>query len=177
MKQSKGRRFLGKKSIISSVLVVVLAGAIFINWRYGDVSNVASQKQPKTGKAEYVSTSKVKVETGYFADAKKERETAYADAVAEFEALEKDSKASESDKSAAYQAHIALIERQEKQVNIETLVKAKDFADCLVVIGDEEVSVVVKADDLAASEILQIQDLVLSVLDVPLDNVKIIHVK
>ena len=44
-------------------------------------------------------------------------------------------------------------------------------------ISDREVSVVVKAEDLSGSEILQIQDIVLSVIDVSLDDIKIIHVK
>lgn len=180
MKKTTGKRWLGKKQVITSVLVLVLAAAIYINWQYSDVvmgTTTAQESKTKTGKAEYVATNKVTVETGYFADARTQREKTYNDSVAELESLEKSAKAGEEEKASAYQAHIQLIERQEKQTNIESLVKAKSFADCLCVISDQEVSVVVKAEDLSGSEILQIQDAVLSVLDVPLEKIKIIHVK
>lgn len=180
MKKTNGKRRLGKKQVITSVLVLILAAAIYINWQYADavVGTAASEDgKTKTGKAEYVSTGKVTVEKDYFADARAEREKTLTDAVAEFEALEKSAKAGEEERADAYQAHIKLIERQEKQTNIESLVKAKSFDDCLCVISDEEVSVVVRAEDLAGSEILQIQDAVMSVVDVPLESIKIIHIK
>ena len=180
MKKANGKRWLGKKQVITSVLVLILAAAIYINWQYSDTlmgAKSTDENKLKTGKAEYVATNKVKVETGYFAEARAERESTYNDAVAELEALEKNAKAGEEEKASAYQAHIRLIERQEKQTNIESLVKAKSFSDCFCVISDQEVSVVVKAEDLSGSEILQIQDVVVSVVDVPLDSIKIIHVK
>ena len=180
MKKTNGKRWLGKKQVITSVLVLILAAAIYINWQYSDAlmgTAPSEESKTKTGKAEYVATSKVTVETGYFAEARAEREKTLTDAVAELEALEKSAKVGEEERADAYQAHIRLIERQEKQTNIESLVKAKSFEDCLCVISDQEVSVVVKAEDLSGSEILQIQDAVLSVVDVPMENIKIIHIK
>lgn len=179
MKKASGKLKFGKKQIVTSVLVLILAAAIYINWQYSDMgigTTKDEEKQPKTGKAEYVATKNVTVETGYFADARSDREKAYNDSVAELEAIEKSSKAGEEEKTNAYQAHIQLIERQEKQVNIETLVKSKSFEDCICVISDDDVSVVVKAEDLSASEIIQIQDIILSVHNVPLENIKIIHI-
>ena len=179
----KGNRktWFGKRQAITSVLVLILAAAIYINWRYSDLSvgdpKTASSQSLKTGQAEYVSTKDVTMDLSYFEKARKERENTYNDAVSEYEEIEKSTKVSEEDKSKAYQAHIQLVERSEKQTNIESLIKAKGFSDCLVIIGEKEINAVVAAESLSESELLQIQDLILSVVEVPLEQIKIIPIK
>ena len=179
--KGKMKKWFGKRQAVTSALVLILAAAIYINWRYSDLSlndsKTTSSQSLKTGQAEYVSTKDVKIDLSYFENARKERESTYSDAISDFEAIEKDAKASEEDKAKAYQAHIQMVERSEKQTNIESLVKAKGFSDCIVVIGDEEINAVVAAENLSDSEILQIQDVILSIVDVPLDQIKIIPLK
>ena len=46
------------------------------------------------------------------------------------------------------------------EANIESLVKAKGFEDCIAVISDDGASIVVKCDTLTASEIAQIKEIV-----------------
>ena len=49
----------------------------------------------------------------------------------------------------------------EKESNIETLVKAKGFSECVAVLGDDTVSVIVRQDEeLLQSQIAQIKEIV-----------------
>lgn len=174
------KKLFVRKRVMLSVMLVVLAAAIYVNWKYAGANgglNVASKTSSKNGSAEYVATSNVKIDNEYFTSAKADREKAYADALADFADIENSAKASEDEKALAYKAHIAMVERQEKQTNIETLVKAKGFADCVTVINDDNVTVVVSSEELSNSEMLQIQDIVSDNCKVELKNIKIINIK
>ena len=65
----------------------------------------------------------------------------------------------------------------ESEANIETLIKAKGFADCVAVINEDNVNIVVASDALSQSEMLQIQDIVISQYEITLDKIKVINVE
>lgn len=178
--KTSGKKFFAKKQVVTSVLVLILAAAIYINWRYADPSGLTTDvtsSTPKTGQAEYVATDKVTIDTDYFKNARNDRTKAYEDAIAEFEEIEKSAKAGEEEKALAYKSHIELVERQSKQSDIEALIKAKGFDECVVVLSENNANVVVYAKELSNSEILQIQDIVTSNYSVDLENIKIINIK
>ena len=63
----------------------------------------------------------------------------------------------------------------EKESNIETLVKAKGFADCVAVLGDDSVSVIVRQEgDLLQNQIVQIKEIVYEETGILPSGVKII---
>ena len=59
-------------------------------------------------------------------------------------------------------------------MNIETLVKAKGFEDCVAIISDDAVSVIVRADSLQANEAAQILAIVYDTTGTNPENVSII---
>ena len=62
----------------------------------------------------------------------------------------------------------------EKEANIETLIKAKGFSDCIVVISGDTLNIVVKSDDkLLPNEVAQIKEIAYKSADVLPDNVVI----
>ena len=67
----------------------------------------------------------------------------------------------------------------EKESAIESLVVAKGFEDCVAVLSDKSISCVVKTDKngLAANQIIQIQDIILSNCEISCENIKIIEIK
>jgi stage III sporulation protein AH len=65
----------------------------------------------------------------------------------------------------------------EAESNMESLIRAKGFADCVVVMGEGNVSVVVKTDGLLASDTVQIQEILEQNSGFSLENIKIIEVK
>ena len=68
----------------------------------------------------------------------------------------------------------AMTDNISKETNIETIIKAKGFADALVIISDESVTVMVQSESLLQSQTLQIQDAVVSQTGVELEKIKII---
>ena len=59
--------------------------------------------------------------------------------------------------------------------NIETLVKAKGFEECVAIISDNSVSVIVKAETLQAAEAAQILAIVYDTTGLNPENVSIIN--
>ena len=117
------------------------------------------------------------VDKNYFDTAKKERNANLKKQQELVEETLRSSSLTEEEKQAATDTVKSLVSRLEQENNIETLLKAKDFADALVVIGDKDVNVVVKSEGLTTTQTLQIQDIITAQTNIPLANIKIIAVK
>ena len=63
----------------------------------------------------------------------------------------------------------------EAEANIETLIEAKGFEECVAVIKDDSVSIVVKSDGLQTAQISQINEIVYEQSGISPVNVKIIQ--
>ena len=178
-------KFFKKRQILLPVLVLILAAAIYINWQFGSSNAVdknTSSADTNLGAAEYVAAQNVGVSSQseqeqYFDKARADREKARNNAIAELEEIKNDVKASEDEVSAAIKQRMLIASYIEKEANIETLVKAKGFADCVAVINADNVNIVVLSDALDSSEVLQIQDIVVSQYEIALDKIKVINVE
>jgi len=63
-------------------------------------------------------------------------------------------------KDKALQDIATIAQEVEKEANIETLVKAKGFADCVAVVSGANANVIVKTDGLMPNEVAQIKEIV-----------------
>jgi len=177
------KKLLKKKQIVLAALVIMLAAAIYINWQFnsntvGDNSSVVSDNN--LGDAEYVGTDKVEIsdeESSYFDSARKERASAREELLDELEDIQKDVNNSDEAITSAVNKQVEIMAYSETETNIETLVKAKGFKDCVAIMSEEGINVIVKSDALDNAEILQIQDIVLSQKKVDLDSIKIINIE
>ena len=59
----------------------------------------------------------------------------------------------------------------------ENLIKAKGFSDCVVYITDNSASITVKTEQLSASDVAKIQEIVSSQTGILIKNIKIVEVK
>ncbi len=188
----KGKVF-SKKHIALAVMVVALAGAVWLNMKYsaseggfnitdGDSEQTASY----LGEATYVDSdiSSESVETSakvekedYFETARKERNKTRSEAISELEETVSDAKVKDAVKTAAVEKLSVLTSRMDTEASIETLLKAKGFKNALAIIGDNDINIIIKADELLESESMQIQDVATTQSGLPLDKVKIITVK
>ena len=172
----KGKVF-GKAQIALVLMVAALGGAIWLNMRFssgkylGEATYVSNEK-----KTNAVQTS-AKASLDEFDTAIREREEVYEQARDLVEDTLKSEKLSDDDKTAAVNKVKQLADRMEKESNIETLLKAKGFEKAVAVIGDNNVSVIVKSDGLTTAQTLQIQDIITAETSVPLGNIKIVSVK
>lgn len=109
----------------------------------------------------------------YFAQAKLEREETQ-DKIAEMtqdilESVEE----SDTAKTEAVTQAAQLATILEQQTNIESLIKAKGFEDCLVFIQNGECSIVVKDSKLTDEDTLIIKDIVTGQTGISIDKIKI----
>ena len=63
----------------------------------------------------------------------------------------------------------------QNEANIETLVKAKGFEDCVAVISGDSVSVIVERENLQATEVAQIFTIVYETTGIDVENISIIN--
>ena len=68
-----------------------------------------------------------------------------------------------------------MVAEMNSEVNIETLVKAKGFEECVAVISDEKCSIIVKSEGLTAEQVAQILDIAISESKLAADDIKILE--
>lgn len=178
----KGKVF-GKSQIAVTVMVLALAGAVWLNMKYSPTSKKylgeASYVSNKTSSQEAVQTSaKVKNDSeNYFSTAKKERTAARKEAEDTIKETLKNDKLTEDDKKSALQRIEEMGARIESESNIESILKAKGFQEAVVIISDSGINVVVESDGLTSAQTMQIQDIVTAETNIQLQNIKIVPVK
>ena len=164
----KGKVFTKGQAILV-IMVLCLGAAVWLNMKFSSNEKYlgAASYVSNTSSKEAVQTSaKVdKTDANYFETAKKVKETL------------RSSSLSDEEKANAVDKVSELVSRMEAESNIETLLKAKDFADALVIIGEKDANVIVKSEGLTTTQTLRIQDIITSQTNIPLANIKIVSVK
>lgn len=114
----------------------------------------------------------------YFAEARLNREQARASSIEILRESGAVETASQEARDEAVAAANVIAVNALTEAEIEGLVTAKGFADCVVYISENGVDVVVAAPEggLFAEQVSQIKDIVLSKTDVPIENVRIVGV-
>ncbi len=177
----KGKVF-GKSHIALGIMVVALAGAIWLNMSYSKNSEEAAGDTGSKylGQAEYVNNSLSGEETDsspaqtYFNRLRSDRLKAREEAYGVIEEALTNTNLSDEGKKATLSRAAELAYRTEKEASIETLLKAKGFALCIAVIGDEDINIIVNAGEILPASVVQIQDIVLSQTDFSVSKIKIV---
>lgn len=177
----KGKVFTKGQAILV-IMVLCLGAAVWLNMKFssnekylGDAAYV--NKNTSSKEAIETSAKADTVDKNYFDTAKKERNSNLKRQQELVEETLRSSSLTDEEKAAAVDAVKALVTRLEQENNIETLLKAKDFADALVVIGEKDINVIVKSEGLTTTQTLQIQDIITTQTNIPLSNIKIVTVK
>lgn len=176
----KGKVFK-KSQVALAVMVVALAAAVWLNMKYsGAIENTDTDTSSKyLGQAEYVNakvTEEESVKDDYFTTIRNDRAKAREEALDILdETLEREGLTDE-DKAAALARANAISDAAVNESAIEAVLKAKGFSDAVVVIGESEVNVVVRAQSLDTAQTAQIQDAVTAQTGFSATNIKIITV-
>lgn len=112
-----------------------------------------------------------------FAQARLDRQKARDEAVELLEKVLNDAETSESAKKDAVAQAALVAQNILKENNMESLIKAKGFADCVVFLQNEECSVVVKVEESVPENAVIIKDIVTGQSGIPGANIKIIESK
>ena len=111
----------------------------------------------------------------YFSSVELDRKRTRDEALEVLQGVVDNSATSEADKSKALAEITTIAKIMETEANIETLIEAKGFAECVAVIKDDSASIVVKSDGLQAAQISQINEIVYEQSGISPVNVKIIQ--
>lgn len=114
----------------------------------------------------------------YFAQYRNERITTRNDELLQLDAIIASADVDTAEKNQALAMKIELTEMTEKELLLETLIKAYGFEDAVVVIGldSENVNVIAKSQELTTDDAILIYSIVSEEANVSPENVKIIPI-
>lgn len=182
MKNEKAKKFFSSKAarsilVMSAVLLIGLAVYLNYRWFYDPVDSLGyGDNNMEDNYSDSVSTdATANSENDYFASVALTRQQSRDEAI-DVLSLVVASSDTDAETKAEAQAQISAIATDiQNEANIETLVKAKGFEECVAVIGDNSVSVIVKAESLLAKETAQILSIVYETTGISPENVSIIN--
>lgn len=176
----KGKVFTKSQAILV-IMVLCLGAAVWLNMKFSSgekyLGTASYVNKTTPGKAVQTSAKVDKTDENYFETARKERAENLKKQQETVKETLRSSSLKEDEKANAVDRVGELVSRMEAESNIETLLKAKDFADALVVIGEKDVNVIVKSEGLTTTQTLRIQDVITAQTSIPLANIKIVTVK
>ena len=161
------KKFNTKQLVV--VCAILLVGcAVVLNWLLYSEAPDESGKQPAINLKDVDFTETLSKEAeeasgldkDYFAVASLDRQRARDEALEVLRAVAESETALPEAVEAALNDMSKIADAIACEANIESLVKAKGFEDCIAVISDDGASIVVKSDTLTASEIAQIKEIV-----------------
>lgn len=187
---------INKKQIVMLSLSLVVCLAVYLNWRFlqisdnnslGDlnaeetaadgVQNEENNTEGKVlGEAQYVSSTATNI-SEYFTSSRLNRSQSKDEALELLEAVVSNEASSAESVEKANAEIVAIATETELEGTVENLIKAKGFKDCVVFISSELVNVVVQSDGLTQEQAAQINEIVLSQTGVSASNIKIVEVK
>ena len=182
MKLEKVKKIFSSKVGKSAVLVLavlVIGLAVYLNyrWFYDPIDSLGfGENNMEDNYSDSTQTgADANVENDYFTGVALSREQSRDEAIDVLKLVTENEEASEEARAeaAARISKIAVDMQNEK--NIETLVKAKGFEQCVAVISDGAVSVIVKAESLQANEAAQILAIAHETTGVSPENISIIN--
>ncbi len=186
MKNENAKKFFSSKSARSLVIIaaVLLIGlAVYLNYRwfydpvgslgYGDNNMDDNNSDSESAGAE--NEGEGENENDYFAATVINRQQSRDEAIDVLKLVSEDESASAEAKAAAAEKISAIAVDIQNEANIETLVKAKGFEDCVAIISDGAVSIIVKAESLQANEAAQILAIAYETTGISPENISIIN--
>lgn len=171
-----------KKRAVAAIVLVFVGAAVYLNWRYTDdiaeSSKVLGQSTLVNSQEETEDTSAdaaVKKDD-YFATARLSRKQARDNAISMLREAEADENADEDVLNEASESLQVLAAYTVAESQVESLVTAKGYADCVTFMGDDSVSVVISdPDGLDAADVARIKDIVINETDYTADQIKIME--
>lgn len=175
-----------KRNAIILTMIVFVCAAVYLNWAYnrsGKTSSVSTgtgtNQSAAAGGAGLFYESKQSGTTDYFSAARLERQQARDEAVSKFSAAVQTMSTSQQERDSAAAKMNSLTENALNEKEIESMIKAKGFTDCVVFLKDNAAVVTVAhpADGLNTASVAQIADIVTQQTKYALAQIKINEVK
>ena len=169
---------LGRRHLVIACAVLLIAAAVILNLVLftGQTPTVDTPNTDVgTNTDDGTTNDDATAVDGYFSATQISRQRARDEALEVLQSVVESEDADEATKTQALLEISELARAMEAEANIETLVLAKGFAQCVAVINGQACSVVVKSEgELAPAQISQINEIVYEQAGIQPVNVKII---
>ena len=123
----------------------------------------------------YTEVSSTEPKDSYFLSAAADRERSRDEALQTLQTVVDSSETMPDVKDEALEKMISIAGNIETESNVETMIKAKGFEDCLAVVNDDGVNIVVKTSGLLTNEVAQIREIAMQETGFSPENIKIIE--
>ncbi|MBQ2925794.1 MAG: SpoIIIAH-like family protein [Ruminiclostridium sp.] len=182
---------LWKRNAIAAAIVLFVCGAVYLNWSYtqdtetgknlGEAALVGSQRDDllkKDSDAAKAEAGEDAAKSGtYFSTARLNRQQARDNALSLLQEAAQDEKAAQTAVDEANAAIQTMADYTMTEAQIENLVTAKGYADCVAFLGENSISVVVSAVEtgLTDTDAARIGEIVMEQTGLTADQIKIIE--
>ena len=183
MKNEKIKRLLsskGAKSVAIACMALIIGLAVYLNyrWFYDPSSSLGygdNNMDDNYSDSEQTAGDAAGTESNYFTATALDRQEARDEAIDVLKLVTESDEASSEAKAEASAKISKIAVDIQNEANIETLVKAKGFAECVAIISDDAVSVIVSAEELKANQTAQILTIVYETTGISPEKVSIIN--
>ena len=183
MKNEKLKKILSSntaKGIAVASVALLIGLAVYLNYRWfydptGSLGYGENNMQDNFSDSEQTGGDADSQENNYFTSTALDRKEARDEAIDVLKLVTENEEASAEAKAEASAKINQIALDIQNEANIESLVKAKGFEECVAVISDGSVSVIVSAESLQAAETAQILTIVYETTGISPENVSIIN--
>ena len=184
-----GMKKFGIRNIVIVLSVLLIGAAVYVNWSIFGGDKGGDLPTDNNGGSALVGgntdngngNGNVNVNGGqntdetvdFFAASQIERQRARDEAIEVLQSVVDDATALDSAKEQALADIAAIAANIETEANIESLIKAKGFEECVAVISGDKANIVVKSDGLRPNQLSQILEIVYLQADILPANVTI----
>ncbi len=109
----------------------------------------------------------------FFVDFRLERERVRSQQIEYLREVMENQKVDEQTRQQAALRWLAITDNMGKEVDAENLIRAKGFADALVILKDNSATVIVRARELTPIEVARIADIVIRGCGIPAENITV----
>ncbi len=175
-----GAKRFGIRNLVIVFSVLLIGAAVYVNWALfggpesSDDVNANLPADTGTGDTLNAGTSDDKDEgTNYFAASQIERQRARDEAIEVLQGVVDDAASLDAAKEQALADIAAIAANIELEANIESLIKAKGFEECVAVINGDKANIIVSSEGLKPNQLSQILEIVYIQADILPANVTI----
>lgn len=178
---------IGKRQIILSALVLGLGAAVYLNWQYTRIETALpiaeildwESGEPTTyGEAQYVDSPGMILdgEDAFFVEAQISRQRSRDQAAETLAVMLSEAQLTSDEREELTMRAVDLASSIETEGRIETLIRAKGFADVMVYYDSTRADVMVRTPGLLSNEANQIRDIIMRETQVIPQQITIVEV-
>ena len=181
-----------RRNAVVATMALLVCGAVALNWKYageqapagaeesetkilGEAALVSGQEDGGGGEETLPDEETVYTGSDYFASARLTRQQARDNAISLLQEAAEQEGADTAVANEASQGIQVLASYTMKEAQIENLVTAKGYADCVAFMGEDSISVVVSTDtgELTGEDVAKITDITMTETGYPASGIKI----